>query len=145
MNGNNTYAERQTVINKGEVLFENYCKEKGFKITRVGFDEKYKSVDNFYNLNTMLRNLPDYLVVTESMTFVVMVKGSFNIKEKEVRMIPLFMEWFSSKNAPLVYAFCLENQPPKLIYPEKVIDMYEKSKLDLVWNDGVRYRNILKS
>ena len=145
MNGNNTYKQRQSVVNKGEILFENYCKEKNFNFTRIGFDEKFNSVDNFYNLNTMLRNLPDFVVNTERMTFVVMVKGSYNIKEKEVKMIPMFMEWFSSKNAPLVYAFCIENQSPKLIYPEKVIEMYEKSKLDLVWNDGVRYRNILKS
>jgi len=139
MNGSNSYQERQTVANKGELLFEQYCAEMGYKLNRVGFDEKGKNVDNFFDLNSMLRNLPDYVVNTPKGTFVVNVKGTANFKKKEVDLLPLFTEWFSTKKAPLVYAFCFEGQKPKLIYPEKIIELYRKSE-DRKWSDGVVYR-----
>ena len=46
--GKNTYQERQTVNNVAEFLFEYYCAEKEYKLTRIGFDEKNKNVDNFF-------------------------------------------------------------------------------------------------
>jgi hypothetical protein len=141
MNGSNSYKERQTVANKGEVLFEQYCAEMGYKLNRVGFDEKGKNVNNFFDLNCMLRNLPDYVVNTQNGTFVVNVKGTANFKKKEVDMLPLFTEWFSTKKAPLVYAFCFEGQKPKLVYPEKIIELYKKST-DRKWSDGIVYRNL---
>jgi hypothetical protein len=141
MNGSHTYQDRQTVINTGEVLFENYCKEMGYKLNRIGFDEKSKNVDNFFLLNSMLRNLPDYVVNTKNETFVVCVKGTANFKKKEVDLLPLMTEWFSSPKAPLVYAFCFEGQNPKLLYPEKIIELY-KSSMDQQWSDGVVYRNL---
>ena len=114
MNGSNTYQDRQTVANAGEVLFELYCKEMGYTTNRLGFDEKNASVDKFYNLNAMLRNLPDYIVNTKNETFVVCVKGTANFKKKEIDILPLMTEWFSSPKAPLVYAFCFTGQKPKL-------------------------------
>lgn len=141
MNGSNTYEQRQTVVNKGELIFEAYCNEMGYDFKRLGFDEKNDNVDGFFNLNPMLRNLPDYLVTTKDGMFVVNVKGTANFKKKEIDMLPLFTEWFSSKKAPLVYAFCFEGQKPKLIYPEKLIELYKKSE-DRVWSDGVVYRNL---
>ena len=59
---------------------------------------------------------------------VVNVKGTANFKEKEIKMIPMFLEWFSSKKAPLVYAFCFEECEPLFVYPEKVIYLYEKAQ-----------------
>jgi len=47
MKGSNTYSERQTVANKGEVLFEQYCKENHYECKRVGFDEKNNAVALF--------------------------------------------------------------------------------------------------
>lgn len=141
MKGSNTYAQRQTVSNIGEQLFEEYCNIAGYDFKRLGFDEKNDNVDGFFNLNPLLRNLPDYLVTTRDGMFVVNVKGTANFKKTEIDMLPLFTEWFSSKKAPLVYAFCFEGQKPKLIYPEKLIELYKVST-DRQWSDGVVYRNL---
>jgi hypothetical protein len=141
MNGSNTYAERQSTVNWGEILFERYCVSKGYKYWRLGSDEKNGTITNFFRLNAMVRNLPDYIVDTGNTTFVVAVKGTANFKEKEVKMLPLFMEWYSSKDAPLVYAFCFKDQAPKLVYPEKIIELYRVEQ-DKKWDDGVIYRNL---
>ena len=139
--GSDNYQKRQSVVNVAEFLFEYYCAEKEYKLTRVGFDEKNKSVDNFYKLNKYLRNLPDYIVNTGSHTYVVNVKGTGNFKQKEIDMIPQFMEYFSSKDAPLIYAFCFAGSDPILLFPNKVIDLYKNSE-DKKWSDGVVYRNL---
>ena len=139
--GSASYQERQTVTNVAEFLFEYYCSEKEYKVTRVGFDEKNKSVDHFYRLTPYLRNLPDYIVNTDKGTFVVNVKGTGNFKKKEIDLLPKLVECFSSKDAPLIYAFCFTGCDPILLYPDKVLDLYEKST-DKQWSDGVVYRNL---
>jgi len=140
--GAKTYEERNaTNRNSGEELFEAHCRHHGYKIHRVGFDEKNNSVDNFFNLNDLLRNLPDYIVNTGTETFVINVKGTANFKKKEVMMLPEMMEWFSSKKAPLLYAFCFEGFRPKLVYPDNIIKLYENAT-DKKWNDGVVYRTL---
>jgi hypothetical protein len=141
MNGSNTYQERQATVNWGEILFERYCVSKNYKYWRLGFDEKNGSISHFFKLNAMIRNLPDFIVETKDATFVVAVKGTANFKEKEVNMLPLFLEWYSSKEAQLVYAFCFKDQAPKLIYPEKIIELY-KAEQDKKWDDGVIYRTL---
>jgi hypothetical protein len=120
MNGTNTYKERQSVANVAEFLFEYYCAEKEYQLVRCGFDEKNKNIDNFFRLNPLLRNLPDYIVNTNNDTFVVNVKGTANIKQKEIDLLPKFIENYGSKEAQLMYAFCFIGNDPKLIKPEKV-------------------------
>jgi hypothetical protein len=139
--GLNTYKERQTSANVAEFLFEYYCAEKEYQLTRIGFDEKNKNVDNFFKLNKFLRNIPDYIVNTPKGTFVVNVKGTSNFKEKEIDMLPYFKQWYSTEKAPLVYAFCFTGQDPILIYPDKLIQLWEKST-DKQWPDGVVYRHL---
>jgi len=141
MKGSNTYSERQTVANRGEVLFEQYCQENHYEYKRVGFDEKNNSVSTFYDLSTLLRNLPDYVLVRQDSTYVVNVKGTANIKKKEIDMLPLMMEWFSSRSAPLIYAFCFEHSDPLFVYPDQLISSYRRS-VDKQWSDGVIYRNL---
>jgi hypothetical protein len=141
MNGSNTYQERQSTVNHGEILFEKYCALKSYKYWRLGFDEKNGAISHFYRINPLVRNLPDYLVDVGDITYLVAVKGTTNFKQKEINMLPLFMEWFSSKDAPLVYAFCFANQSPKLVYPEKIIELY-KVEEDKQWSDGVIYRTL---
>ncbi len=136
------YQERQQLINVGEVRFEAYCAAMGYTITRLGFDEKHNNVEKFYNLNTYLRNIPDYVVNTGSATFVVNVKGTANFKEKELKLLPEFMERYSTKEAPLIYAFCFEKvDRPILLYPEKIIELYEKER-NKKWSDGIVYRTL---
>jgi len=139
--GSNTYAQRQSGQNTAEILFESFCLNKGYKVTRIGFDEKNGYVQNFYRLNPCLRNLPDYIVNTENATFVVNVKGTGNFKQKEIDLLPRLIEYYSTQNAPLIYAFCFRDREPIFIYPEKIIKRYENS-YDRRWSDGVIYRNL---
>ena len=139
--GNHSYAERIHTTNTGEELFESYCESKGFHLVRVGFDQHKATVPNFFSLNVYLRNLPDYVINTENGTYVVNVKGTDNFKQSEYKVLPEFGEWFSSKKAPLVYAFCFkENDRPILVFPEKIVKLYEEAKTDRQWPDGVIYR-----
>ena len=142
MNGSNNYQERNSVTNIAEELFEKYCNQKGYFIRRLGFDEKKDPIPNFYNINTMVRNLPDYYVCTNKLSFLVMVKGTANIKQKEYELLPKFIEWYDSKECRLIYAFCFKtSNNPQLIYPNKLIDLYNESQ-DKVWHDGVVYRTL---
>lgn len=142
MNGSQSYAERNKAPNKGEILFEKYCKDKQVQCVRLGFDEKNNAIPNFHLINTLLRNIPDYFVATNSRQFLVMVKGTANIKKKEVAMIPLFMEWYATKDVPLYYAFCFEGQnTPTFRTPDQVITLYQEGQ-DKQWSDGVIYRTL---
>ena len=142
MNGNQSYAERNKAPSKGEILFEQYCKDKQVQCVRLGFDQFNDPIPNFNQVNSYLRNLPDYLVVTATRNFLVMVKGTANIKKKEVAMIPLFMEWYATKDVPLYYAFCFEGQnTPTFRTPDQVIELYQK-ETDKQWSDGVIYRTL---
>ena len=142
MNGSNNYQERNSVTNIAEELFENYCNQKGYFIRRLGFDEKKDPIPNFYNINPMVRNLPDYYVYTNKLSFLVMVKGTANIKQKEYDLLANFLEWYDSKECRLIYAFCFKtSNNPQLIYPNKLIDLYNESQ-DKVWHDGVVYRTL---
>lgn len=142
MNGNNTYADRNKAPSKGEILFEQYCKDKQVQCVRLGFDQYNDPIKNFHLINPLLRNIPDYFVATNSRQFLVMVKGTANIKKKEVDMIPLFMEWYATKEVPLYYAFCFSGQnTPTFRTPDQVIQLYQGGQ-DKQWSDGVKYRTL---
>ena len=141
MKGNEKPYLLRVKSNVGEELFEEYCNSMDYTYNRIGFDEKNGFVEGFFKLNSLIRNLPDYIVTTKNETFVVAVKGTANFKKKEMDLLPLFMEWYSTKEAPFCYAFCFEGQKPKLVFPEKIIQLYQASK-DQKWSDGVVYRNL---
>jgi len=133
------FADRLKEPNKGEILFEAYCISKGYKFNRIGFNGHNEDIPNFYKLNHLLRNLPDYMVHSLDNSYVVQVKGTDNFKKKEIDLLPLFLEWYHSPKAPLIYAFCFEGQNPILKYPDQIIRLYEKA-VDQRWDDGVTYR-----
>lgn len=142
MNGNNSFKERQTDENKGELLFEKFCKSKNYEFYKLGFSEKTKTIDKFYQINKFIRNIPDYFVETKKGCFLVNVKGSANIKQEEIEMLPIFVEKYSTTNCPLVYAFCMENQPVYVLKPNKVMELYYRAE-DRKWqSDGKIYRNL---
>ena len=142
MNGNSSYKDRQSVPNTGEQLFEEYCNARKVWFRRLGFDEKNDSVPYFSRLSPFLRNLPDYLVVTEKRSMLIMVKGTANIKKEEIDKLPFFIEWYNSKECPLYYAFCFKGEKKPLFYtPERVIELY-KQGYDKQWSDGKIYRSL---
>ena len=66
-----------------------------------------------------------------------------NIKKKEVDLIPLFMEWYATKEVPLYYAFCFKGQnKPTFRTPDQVIELYQKAEIDKRWDDGIIYRSL---
>ena len=142
MNGSMSYKKRNQGINLGEQLFEDYCKARGYKVVRVGFDEKNSPIDGYYKLPYFVRNLPDYLVIRDDKMFLVMVKGTANLKKTEVDQIPFFLENYSSKDCRLLYAFCFaEKEKPLFITPDRVIELYQQES-DKQWNDGKIYRTL---
>ena len=141
MNGNNSFAERNAGTNLGEELFEQYCKEKQVFFKRLGFDEKKQQIPRFWEINPMVRNLPDYFVATNSRSMLVMVKGTANLKQSEVKMIPLFLEWYYSKDCPLYYAFCFKDKKIAFRTPDQVIELYQGAT-DKQWSDEVIYRTL---
>lgn len=142
MNGNNSYKDRQSVENTGEQLFEEYCRLRNVKCQRLGFDEKNNPIPFFWQINPLLRNLPDYFVVTSNRAFFVMVKGTCNIKKTEIDLIPLFMEWYATKEVPLYYAFCFKDaNKPTFRTPDQVIQLYQQAT-DKQWSDGKIYRSL---
>lgn len=143
MNGNNSYKDRQTVQNTGELIFEEYCQSRGVEYKRLGFDEKNNFVPYFWKINPLVRNLPDYFVATKDRAFLVMVKGTCNMKKSEISLIPQFMEWYSSRECPLYYAFCFKGESkPFFITPDRVIELYQQAEVDKRWNDGIVYRSL---
>ena len=141
MNGSYSYKDRNNVVNIAEVLFEAYCQTKNYFYRRLGFDEKNDPIPNFYDMNTFIRNMPDFYINNNGKAALIMVKGTANIKASEIKLLPQFMEWFDSKECPLLYAFCFKDQRPLLLYPDKVIELYNQS-IDQQWSDGVTYRNL---
>lgn len=142
MKGNEKPYALRVQSNIGEDLFEMYCERQGYKFNRLGFDEQNGFVENFFKLSAIIRNLPDYVVNAGSKTFVVCVKGTANFKQKEFELLPKLVKCFSSEEAPLVYAFCFQNEPvPIFVFPNKIIDLYNNST-DRKWDDGVVHRNL---
>ena len=134
------YSERNSSDNFAEDFFENYC--KNYYIRRVGFDEKKDSIPDFFNINPMLRNLPDYFVYANGKTFLCNVKGTDNFKKKEFSIINNLKLHYSSKKCPLIYAFCFkENKKPIFKTIDELIILYELSP-ESEWHDGVIYRNL---
>lgn len=141
-NADQTYQDRQGVgVNIGEEMFEQWCERNRWNCTRLGFDEKFANVGAFCNLNPILRNIPDYVIQRDELTFVVNVKGTANIKEKERLLLPQLIEAYSTQKAPLIYMFSIRNQRMKFAEAEHIIELYDIES-DKKWHDGVVYRTI---
>jgi hypothetical protein len=89
----------------------------------------------------VLRNMPDYVIQREERTFVVNVKGTPNIKEKERMLLPQLIDAYSTQKAPLIYAFCIRDQRMKFAEAEHIVELYD-TESDKKWHDGVVYRTI---
>jgi hypothetical protein len=133
------YSDRLAATT-GESLFEEWCGEQNYQCIRLGFGGV--AVDCFYSLNPFVRNLPDYLVVTDNGSRLVQVKGTFNFKEQEYNMLDEFISKYSSDDVPLFYAFCITGKYPLLVSAQDVKRIYETSTPDRQWPDGKVYRNL---
>jgi len=100
-----TYQQRQSVRNVAEDRFEAYCTKKGIEFHRFGFDEKGGNVGNFFLIDPVLRNLPDYVVSAKNKIFFVQVKGTNKIKIKEIEYYKSFWELFGNDDCEFVFYF----------------------------------------
>jgi len=140
LNASMSYKDRNKGNNFAEDFFEEYCKD--YFIARLGFDEKNNSIPLFYNVNPILRNMPDYFVYANKKTFVCNVKGTANIKQKEINILPNIANAYNSKDCPLIYAFCFKgNKFPIFKSYQEVINLYT-NETDKQWNDGKVYRTL---
>ena len=142
-NSGQSYADRvKTIKNDGEYLFELFCKQNYCEFQRLGFDEHQNNVPNFWRLNPIIRNLPDFVINNGDKTYVVAVKGTDKFKKKEIDLLPSMINAYSSDEAPLIYAFCFkENSGPIWVKPNKIIELYNNSQ-DEKWHDGVIFRDL---
>jgi hypothetical protein len=142
-NSDSSYLDRvKTIKNDGEYLFEKYCKSHNCQFQRLGFDEHEANVPNYWRLNPIIRNLPDFVINTGNKTFVVAVKGTDKFKKKEIDLLPSMINAYSCEEAPLIYAFCFkENSGPIWVKPNKIIELYNNAQ-DEKWHDGVIFRDL---
>lgn len=141
-NGTHSYEERQKIgENRGEELFVAWANSKGFTATRIGSDSRDNYILNFPRLNSVLRNMPDFVLNRNGKTYVVSVKGTANIKVKEMKLLPKLIASYSSKRAPLIYAFCFKGHEPVLMSVETLQERFEQAP-EKAWHDGVLYRTI---
>lgn len=100
-----TYQQRQSVKNVAEDRFEKYCNDRHIEWHRFGFDEKSGNIGNFFLIDPVLRNLPDYVVSAKNKIFFVQVKGTNKIKIKEIEYYKRFWELFGNKDCEFVFYF----------------------------------------
>ena len=141
-NAEQTYSQRQEIgFNLAEDLFIQWANSNGWKVNRIGFDEKQGNVDNFFKLPSLLRNLPDFVITKKNKIYVINVKGTPRLKKKEFDIIDELERNYSSESAPLRYAFCFQNSDPKFFSVEQVKEMYNKEE-DQQWHDKVVFRKL---
>ena len=89
MNGNNTYQDRQTVANTGEILFEQYCKDKNVFFTRFGFDEKNKYAIVDEGLNIAAEEQATYSTIPQLEKLIAQTKKQMEKAAKDLDFIVL--------------------------------------------------------
>jgi hypothetical protein len=140
--GNQSYEERNNrPDNFGEQIFIDYCRHQGYKLHRIGFDEKQDKVEAFYNLSKTIRQLPDFVCIrpgTGRMA-VVSVKGTNKFKEEDYNNLNWMDSAYGNPKAPLRFVFVIRGQVYWRTVAE-VSEMYRKSTSEGQWPDGKTYR-----
>lgn len=139
MKHNGTFDKRIN-NNFGEVRFIASCNKNGWLFKKLGFDNE-KEIKEFWKLNPIIKNIPDFIIQKENQLFVIQVKGTKNFKEKEYKLIDKFIDAYHSTNAPLLYAFCLLQRETIFLKPQQVKELYEQGTDDQ-WQDGVVFREL---
>ena len=140
--GEKSYQERNNrPDNFGEELFIDHCRAHGLTCRRIGFDEKQGSIPNYWELNKVIRQLPDFVVTRPDTNriAVVQVKGTVKFKQDDYNNLAWSESVYGSPKAPLWYVFALKQG----IYwrtVSQVAELYRTSTIEDVWPDGKVYR-----
>jgi hypothetical protein len=142
--GDQSYEERNNrPDNYGEQLFVDYCRLEGYKLHRIGFDEKQDKVQGFYNLNKVIRQLPDYVCLSPASgrMAVVSVKGTNKFKQEDFNNLNWLETVYSTPKAPLRFVFAIRGQ----VYwytTSQVSELYRQATTEAHWPDGKTYREL---
>jgi hypothetical protein len=138
--GDKSFQERQKTPRIAENMFEVWCTDNGILFHRAGFDQT-NEIKEFYRLNKVLRNIPDYVIQYPSgCMFAVAVKGTLSMKHEEMDFLDKMIECYSSTRCPLIYAFCIRDQEPKLYEANVVQQLFALSKIEGEWSDRKKYK-----
>lgn len=138
--GDKSFQERQKTPRIAENQFEAWCTDNKIVFHRAGFDQT-NEIKEFYRLNKVLRNIPDYVIQYDtSCMFAVAVKGSVNMKYEEMGFLSKMLECYSSDRCPLIYAFCIKDQEPKLYEANVLQQLFALSKVEGEWKDKKKYK-----
>jgi len=140
--GNQSYEERNNrPDNYGEQLFIDYCRTEGYKLHRIGFDEKQDRVQGFYNLNKVIRQLPDFVCLSPASgrMAVVSVKGTNKFKEEDYNNLNWLESVYASPKAPVRFVFAIRGQI-HWYTTTQVAELYRQSTAEGQWSDGKTYR-----
>ena len=141
-NNKSSYQDRQSNINKGEELFENWMEKKGYSYKKLGFDEKTNNIEGFWLMHPLLRNLPDYTHYDQNNERLVyfQVKGTYSIKLDDILNWYLFESLFCNEKTDLRIVFSFESGMQ--FYTTKEL---KKELTDLTikeWHDSKQYVTI---
>ncbi len=122
-----TYAERQSVPNKGEELFEAWATANNKQFWRFGFDEKKGNIPNFYLIDPRLRSLPDYILNNFGAIIFVHVKGTNKLKVADLSLYADFESEYvvHRKNCHLRICFVMGE---KSLFWFSIYDLIEITK-----------------
>lgn len=140
--GELTYAERNNrPDNFGEELFIDHCRANGLTCRRIGFDEKQGSIPNYWELNKVIRHLPDFVVTRPDTNriAVVQVKGTLKFKADDYNNLAWAESVYGTAKAPLWYVFALKSGIHWRTVTQ-VAEMYRQSAEEGQWPDGKTYR-----
>lgn len=141
MKGNEkTFVERIKSGNIGEELFKTYCKQNEIYCYKLGFEENLM-LDNFWKINPIIRNLPDFYITKNGRSALVNVKGTASIKYNEINIIDEMNKSYGSQDVPLMYCFCFENKKPIFMNIDELKKKFAEG-IDGVWKDGKKYKRI---
>ena len=140
--GDKSYQERNNrPDNFGEELFIDHCRANGLTCRRIGFDEKQGSIPNYWDLNKVIRQLPDFVVTRPDTNRigVVQVKGTLKFKQDDYNNLTWAESVYGSPKAQLWYVFALK-QGIYWLTVKQVADLYRESNQEGQWPDGKTYR-----
>jgi hypothetical protein len=140
--GDQSYEERNNrPDNYGEQLFIDYCRLEGYKLHRIGFDEKQDKVQGFFNLNKVIRQLPDYVCLSPASgrMAVVSVKGTNKFKEEDYHNLTWLETVYASPKAPLRFVFAIRGEVHWRTSIQ-VAELYRQATTEAQWPDGKVYR-----
>ena len=103
-----TYEERNTDrVNLAEVKARKYYEEKGYYVTRFGFDEKNENVpkEYFKLIPAKIRNMPEYVIVGKE-CWLLEAKGCRDILRVKLEDMTGYEFWNGvCKMAIFIYSF----------------------------------------